>query len=273
MTLRELRSDILLILSHSKVSKDKRFWEGHIDFLIHKYRARAIRETFQRQGYIDPMWMQDLGVRKTTIVNSAEEREVACGNLALAKLTLPPILSLPDDNGVVRISSTSVQKTFYRIDVERFFDIDPSSIRAKFDYYIRVASSFYFPSLPEEVRPILLLDNPMDGDFFDNTIQYQISPTLEYNVVDGVVTYNGTTYQPGQGFIGVVDIATWTGPGKVFYKEFRRRLSEDDQYPMTFQIADYISMMILTKDFAIEAKAVADIKNDNADQLTLMQQN
>ncbi|MBP8113802.1 MAG: hypothetical protein KAY50_00525 [Chitinophagaceae bacterium] len=272
MTLRDIRSDILLIAQHSKVSKDRRLWESHIDFLIHKYRETAINEVYTKTGIIDPIWIQDLGVMQMDVIDAAEEVQVACAGRQLGKAMLPAILPLRGNNGVIRVSGSSRDKTYYDIDVERFFDLDPTSLRSKFNYYFRIGQSFYLSPAPNEAHFALILSNPMDGFFFDNTIQRIIKPEMIYRVSDGSVTYNGVTYAAGAIFTGVPFITVYTGNGTVYFDKMRRPMTEDDSYPCSFLIAQMIVLNVLTKDLGLEAKAVADLKNDNADQLSLMQQ-
>jgi hypothetical protein len=271
MTLRELRSDIELIAEKSKVSKDHRLERPHLNFLIHKYAARSKRESFQRQGYIDPVWIQNLGIRTLTPVDSGEELPGYCSGITLGKVVLPRILSLPDDKGVVRVSGTSQHSTYYGISIERFFDLDRTSLRAKIPYYMRSGDDFYLYPTPNKAHFRFVLDNPMDGDFFDNTLQQKIQEDLEYEVSEGAVTYDGTNYVAGDTFIGQL-ATTWSGPGKVFFKDKRRPMTEDDPYPMTFQGGEYVSMMILTKELNIEERKIADIKNDNTNQQTIIEQ-
>lgn len=273
LSLRAIRSDIYLIASRSKVSKDTRLWTPHLEHLIHKYMARAKRETYQRQQYIDPTWIQDLGIYTVTGLDSAEELSVECVGLQLGKVILPRVLSLPEDKGVARLAGTSQQKTFYPINFERFFDLDRTSMRARFNHFFRVGNAFYFDPNPHEIRVALVLDNPMDGTYFDNTIQNFIAHDTSYTVSGGTIVYNGATLQPGAVFTGSVNANTYTGAGNVYLTVQRRKMTEDDPYPATFQLADFVSMMILTKELGIEHKEVADIKNDNADQLTVLQNN
>lgn len=42
-----------------------------------------------------------------------------------------------------------------------------------------------------------------------------IAPGVIYQVVTNTVTYNGTTYNPGEEFTGVSGITTYTGSGQV----------------------------------------------------------
>jgi hypothetical protein len=272
MTLREIRSDILLLAQHSKVSKDRRIWEPHIDFLIHKHRETAIAETYFKTREIDPTWIQDLGVKQLNVLSTAEEIEIGCDDRQLAKVILPAIVPMMRDNGVIRVSGSSREKTYYDISVERFFDLDRTSLRAKFNYYFRVGLAFYLAPPPTEAHFALVLSNPMEGFFFDNTIQNIILPGKTYLVKEGAITYNGITYQQGTTFLGAFPLSIYTGNGKVYFDQMRRPMTEDDPYPCSLLLAQQIVLNILTQDLAIEAKSVADLKNDNADQLSLMQQ-
>ena len=271
ISLKDIRSDIILIASHSKVSKDRRFWNDHIDFMIHKHRAMVINEVFNQTKMIDPIWIQDLGNRNVTTIDSAEEVSIGCVGWTFGKVVLPRVMPLADNAGEVRVASTSHQKTYYRREIAFFLELDPKSLQAKFDTYFRIGDAFYLHPAPSEASFRLILDNPMQGDFFDNTVQNFIEPDLEYAVSDGVVRYNGTNYAPGSTFTGVFEQRTYTGQGRVYFKAMRRPMNENDPYPVSFIVARAIVDNILTRELEIESKKIADIRNDNADQLSLTQ--
>ena len=273
MTLKEIRDDILLIAQHSKVSKDSRFWDHHIDYLIHKYRSRLIHKTYQEEGLIDPVWIQDLGVKMLDVIDSSEDPSLGgCSATRLGKVVLPAVLPLKNHNGVVRVSGSSREKSYYQITVERFFDMDPSSLKAKMSYYFRVGNAFYLNPAPTEAHFALILDNPMEGFFYDNTIQREIKEGTKYRVSSGSIIYNGIRYTVNTVFSGVNSITSYSGAGIVYFDLMRRPMTDADQYPVTFNQAEFISNAILTRDLDLEYKRISDIKNDNADQVTLMQQ-
>ena len=64
---------------------------------------------------------------------------------------------------------------------------------------------------------------------------------------------------------------TYTGQGRVYFKAMRRPMKENDPYPVSFIVARAIVDNILTRELEIESKKIADIRNDNADQLSLTQ--
>ena len=49
-------------------------------------------------------------------------------------------------------------------------------------------------------------------------------------------------------------------------------MTEDDPYPISNTMLEYIVMKILTQDFNIESKVAADLRNDAADALISLQQ-
>ncbi len=271
ISLKDIRSDILLIASHSKVSKDRRFWNDHLDFMIHKHRAIVINEVYNQSKIIDPIWIQDLGNKKVTPLDSAEEVSIGCVGWTFGKVVLPRVMPLMNYAGEYRVASISHQKSYYRRDISFFMELDPKSLQARFETYFRIGDAFYLHPAPQQASFRLILDNPMQGDFFDNTIQNAIEPDLEYVVTDGTIRYNGVTLAPGTTFTGTYNEPTYTGAGKVYFKDKRRPLRETDPYPVSFMVARAIVDNILTRELEIEAKKIADIRNDNADQLSLVQ--
>ncbi len=85
--------------------------------------------------------------------------------------------------------------------------------------------------------------------------------------MDNQVVYNGVVQAPGTTFTGIGGIATYQGTGTVKHDVQKRRMTQDDEYPVSVNLASRIVMLLLTRELALEERKVADIVNDAQDQL------
>jgi hypothetical protein len=270
-TFKDYRSDILLILQKSKISKDFRVNPRHIEFLINKYRAIAIRQQYSKTLDLDPTWLQDMGPVPTTKVTSADDPIIPISSVTLSKIEIPTIVQLPANAGIFRIASATKQLTFYPVSQPRFFDFVTGSLRTRFDYYFRVGNAVYVNSVVDYLDPILILDNPLEGTIIDTTNKQSgnlVTGTL-YKVVSGTIVHNAIQYNAPQTFTAVNSI--YLGAGKVQLVNQVRPVTVDDEYPMTHALAELVMLKIMTQDFKIEQTQIADIRNDSQDQLIVMQ--
>lgn len=262
----------MLVLAKSKISKDFRVSERHIQFLISQYRSRGIREEYKRNMQIDPAWLQDFGTVQFTEINSADDKAIPYTSQNLSKLTIPPIVSLPNDAGVYRVVGSSKQKQYYPITVERFFSLVEGSVRNKFAYFFRVGNAIYTNQLIDEGNVVLILDNPLDGYVIqtENVLSGDITVGDSFVVTDGQVIYNSVTYNANSTFVGIQNISTFLGTGTVQYVNQKRKMTIDDTYPMSLTLAEYIVIKILTQEFKIEPTEIGDIRNEGNDESSLI---
>jgi len=112
----------MLILEACKITDDSRLNENYIGFKIDQKRAKEIRDTYKRNPVIEPIWLQDLGVCKTTPVNKIEDRAISICNCSFSKIVLPPIVSIVDNMsnqgnlGVHRLSSSDGSKEYFQME-------------------------------------------------------------------------------------------------------------------------------------------------------------
>ncbi len=270
MTLHELVSDIMLVLSKSTISKDFRVSKRHIRFLVNQYRARKIQDDYKTFGRVMPEYMQDLGILQVTKINSGDDTSIPYTSLTLGKISIPPIVSLPDEDGLVRVSSSSRQMTYYPIEMPLFFDLVPDSIQTKFPYYFKVGIPVYLHPYIQEVNMIAVLDDPLDGYVFrtENVFSGNLTIGDLFVVTSGSIQHNTVVYTKGQNFTAVN--ANFIGTGTVQYQIKKRKMTIFDPYPASIAAGEYIALSILTKEFGIEEKQIADIKNDAKDQLAVL---
>lgn len=267
-TKREIRSDIILVASRI-ISKDSPISERHVDFLIDKYRASEIERDHSKFREIDPTWLQDLGMFKTTQSNSANDPRIQCTSVNFAKVRLPSLVKLWDDEAFYRASSSSKLDTYYRQNPNFIWEILDDPLRRGNKYSFRMGNdAFLYPYVPE-ASFVCILGEPLKGWFYDNTIQTELIVGESYTVTKGNVTHSGTTYYTGDTFLAVSTI--FTGTGEFAFTNSRRRMRVTDPYPCSMDMAQAIVIRILTGEFQIEKKQIVDVRNDAAAQLAVLQ--
>ncbi len=274
MNLFEIRSDLILILGKSVQSKNTRIHPDQVEYKVHEKRARGIREESARhENWIDPSWIQNMGRMLVTPVNSGDDSLVPQSCKEIGKVIIPQVVSLPEDRGVYRVSSSSRKSIYYPIEPSRFWDIPEGTVRDKFSYYTRIGRALYLRPGPTEISVDLILDNPLDGYVIRNTNVQSGELTVgdSFTVTLGSIVHNSVTYSATGVNIFTAVNADFTGTGTVKHTLEKRRMTNKDPYPLSFTLTDYIIMKILTQDFKIEASNVADIMNDAKDQLLALQ--
>lgn len=272
-TLKEIRSDILLVGQNLKLSNDTRLEPRHIDFLIHKHRARGIREEYDRNKLIDPTWISDYGNTDVTVVNSSDDPSVPLTSRCVSRVTLPDVVSIASDRGVHRITHTSRQVDFYQTTEENYYALVSGQVELKYDWWWRMGDVYYFNTKEKQVRPFLILGNPMEG--FVLQTEWVASGDLtvgqSYTVYGTQVVHNSTAYNPGQSFTAVNANYTSTGTQVVKFTNMKRAIMENDPYPIGRTLLEYVMMKIFTVEFNIAKQQAGDVIADAQDKTLALQ--
>ena len=282
MTLNELVKDLQLIVSKSKIPDDFRIGSRHMEFLFHKHRAEGIRQQFKRNLEMDPSWIQNFGSVKFTNVLSSDDPNINSGTVHLGKWESPSIVSVGNqDEGFHRVSSGSRMRQFSIKSFDRFMSIIETiaevedtflNPRASMKMASRIGNHIYTHPFEDCMNVSLILDNPLDGIILDTSIVEKdlIEEDVQYVVTDAQIIYNLNALSPGDFFKGVAGVNTYAGQGNVKHDNKKRRLTDQDQYPISHALASFVGIQILTKELRIEAQVVSDIINDAADQLRII---
>lgn len=261
----------MLILSKSTQSRNFRVHEDHIDYKIHEKRARGIHEESKRNNdYVDPNWLQDMGVMNVTFVTTADDPAVPQHCMEVGKILIPQVVSLTENRGVYRVAGSSKKNNWYPKELPLFWDVLSleNHVAQKFNWYTSVGLSVYMSNPEKQANLVLVLYNPLDGYVIQTTDVIDLIVGEQYVVVSGNITHNGVIYYVDDTFTAVNTV--FTGGGGVQFVNKKRRMTENDPYPIG-AIADYVIMKILTQDFKIESGEVGDIINDNQDALLALQ--
>lgn len=276
MTRDELIFDVKIILEAAGISNQSKLDEDYIGFKIDQKRAKEIRDTYNRNPVIEPVWRQDYGVFDLASVNAAEDSTIASCDCKFSKAKLPPVVSFSDkrsntpDLGV-SIRSVCGKYDFSYMTLEKMPLITKDSLYSKFRHYTRVFNSYYLTPEVKKARAILVLENPLDGYVLDNT--YQASGALvngtSYVVASGRINYNSTVYDKGDTFTATAT-TTFTGSGKVTFSNQKRTMLNTDEYPMSSTMAEVVLLKIFTQDYSISAQRVGDIVRQEPDKFNIL---
>lgn len=272
MTRKEIIYDLKRLLTKAGITDESRLNNNHLGFLVDQRRAKEIRDSFKRNPVIEPIWLQDYGIFNLSIVNKAEDRSVAICDCKFSKAVLPAVVSIVDsmsntpDIGTYSIRSVCGQYLFHYMNSEKMTLLTPTNILGKLKHYTKIGNAVYLTPEVLKARAVLILDSPLDGYVLDNIDIPTGSLVVgtSYEVESGTIVHNSRTYRKGETFTAVN--ANFTGNGKVRYENQKRRMTNDDPYPMSHTMLEVIKIKILIQDFGIEQRAVADIVNDSQDE-------
>lgn len=273
-TRKEYIYDIIRLLTKAGITDESRLDKDHIGFLVDQRRAKEIRDTYKRNPVIETIWLQDYGITEFTPVNKAEDKAVSAINCKFSKAIIPPVVSINDpmsntpDLGTYSIRSASGEHEFHYMNVQRMQYLHPDGIAIMFRYFTKIGNALYLTPEVKHARPLLILDSPLDGYVLDNSYinSGNLIVGVQYEVVSGNIIHNGTKYYKGGTQVFTAVNTTFTGTGKVQLVNQKRRMTNDDPYPMSYTMWEVVKMKILTQDFGIEQRVVADVTNDSQDQ-------
>lgn len=278
MNFEDLIYDIKTILSKSSITDDTRLDDMFIAHKCNNYRSIYIKNIYYKTRQIDHTWLQDLGKLDVTCVSSGDDPNLYNTSIKLGKITLPPIVSLPDDIGVWNIRSSSKQKKYFPIDISMFYlmiNVDDIRLR-QFDFYYKIGDAIYIYPFEQEISGQFILDNPLDGYVLltEKVKNDGLEDGQVYKVYKGQITYAGTVYSPDDTFTcSAINGFTYSGSGYVMYNTQKRNINIKDRYPCDRALAQSIVLDILTKDYQIEQSKVSDIVNDSEDQFKVLSKN
>lgn len=282
MTRLEAIYDIIEILTKSGFTDDSRLDIDYIGYKLDQKRAKEIRDSYSRNANIDPMWIQDLGIIDVTKVSQLDDPFIVVNDCVFGKVTLPPVVSMrsgllgTENIGVISILGLSGNNEYYYRPMSRLFqlmNLREDHPERKYSFYGKIHNSIYLTPFVEKVRPLLVLENPLDGYVIQT--EYVNSGDLvvgqSYTVFENQVSHNSVFYNPGQSFTAVA--TTFAGAGKLKYTTGKRKMTNDDQYPLSQTLMDVIILKVLTIDYKIEMSQINDIRNNSTDTNRVLSSN
>lgn len=260
-----------------KLSKDSTANFPYLLNLVARKRSKQIGEYYDRTGgIIDPTWIQMALITNATPVSYHDTPNVPATCEKVAMFDIPSVIRLPEDRGLYRVAKPNMVSEYYPVTLDMFFGYDKSVQQFKENLRYRVGQKVYAHPYFDQFVVHLILSDPMDGYVYDTGYKFSgmlitgddYTPAGQYVVVEGSIEHNGVTYNNGDEFTAVS--STFTGYGKVKAKDQVRKITLDDEYPMSLDMANTVILRILSEDFNVSSKQVSDIVNDSQDQLNVL---
>ncbi len=280
MTRREIVYDIITILTKSGHTDEDSLVEDYIGYKVDEKRAKEIRDSYNRNLIIDPMWIQDHGITDVTKINSSDDKIFDGFSCEIGKLTLPPVVSFfnsissANNLGIYAIRSVKNYDEIYYESFNKLMGISKlsdSNVLKKYNYYTKLHNSLYFLPFKEKVRPLLILERPLDGFVIssENILPGNLEIGTQYVVMNYQIIHNSIAYNSGDIFTAVN--VSYSGAGTVQLVNQKRAMTDEDEYPMSSTMAEVVILKILTQEYKIQQSQIADIRNDSQDQLKVLQ--
>jgi hypothetical protein len=277
MTGDELTYDILDIITKFGQTDRQRYDEDWIRNKRDQLRAYFIQMEHRKQGFINPVWLQDLGVVQFTPVKESDIDYGVCGSCNISKAVLPQHIPLynPDsqneDNGL-KIMTPCGRDMFYYLPLEVIRNIPKEHPRSKFYYYFTLNNNHFINKVYGtglKPRVMMVAERPADINVINNleVPSGALVVGTVYKVINYQIVHNSLAYMPGQTFTAVN--ALYTGAGSVVLANPVELFSESTStYPVTNAMARAIVLEMCTKEFGVEESKISDYKNDMADDNT-----
>lgn len=267
--------EIISILRKFGYTDDDSLDESFIGFLIDEKRAKEIRDSYNRNPEIDPVWVQDYGIFDLTEVNYADDKALSFLKCKLYKATLPPVVSFSNSltntgnlgmNGIY--SADAGTEYYYKNFTEFIFalnKVSDSHPARLFQYYTQLQRSIY-ATKGNKLRGQLILERPLDGYVMrtENVLSGQMTLNDTFVVISGTIVHNGNNYATGNTFVAVSP--NFTGSGVVQYLNQKRKMTNEDEYPMSNSQMEMVMLKLLTQEFKIEEQQVVDYRNNSQDK-------
>jgi hypothetical protein len=269
-TLKNVVDSILNILTKFGLTDDSRYSSTWMEYKIYQVRAELIIAEYNATGILNQDWMSDIGLLTFYKVTRADNNSVSC-DCDISKTTIPQTIALKTrdgntDLGIFSLSSACGKYQYYPRPMYRWQNTPPEHTNSLFNWYYRINTELYVSNNPTTLRMIGLLLNPLEGKIMNS------APVANGSIVSGTVylvkynqiIYDGVVYAPDTTFTGTL-ATTYGGSGIVYLNAQVQSYKDTDPFPAPGDMIRKIELEILTKEFAIEAQAVIDIRNDGVD--------
>lgn len=200
-------------------------------YKINSYRAVMIADQFRLDPVIDPSWLQTSEMFKFTRADAADDPSIVVNSITLGRAIIPPVVSLPEDQGLNRLSGSGGIIGFEPTDFDTLVmkALVKEELQRGYGYYSRVGLFVYVYPYLMEGKAIVIAEDPTSIKINDGTSFRDFRP---------------------------------------FYDKGNQL--DADQYPLDAKTAQAIVLQILTVDLKLNEQSISDVVNDSQDQLKIM---
>jgi hypothetical protein len=138
---------------------------------INSYRAVMIAEQYRMEPIIDPSWLQPTPMFEFTKTDAADDPSITVNSITLGRAILPAVISLPEDQGLHRLTGSGGIISFEPTDIDTLImkALIKEPLSRNFGYYARIGRSAYVYPYIMEGKAIIIAENPTDIQYFSGT--------------------------------------------------------------------------------------------------------
>lgn len=161
MRVDEIVYDVFEILN--QLEDDRDIDELWLFSKINAYRAQVIQDEFRTTREINPIWLQRIRKFEFKKVTAADDPEITDSSVAIGRFRLPPVIALPDNLGMNRVSGSSGIRSLDPTDFNTLLlkaqvgDVEPG-----YGYYSKIGNNVYCWPFILEGSAIVIAEDPFD---------------------------------------------------------------------------------------------------------------
>ncbi len=249
-------------------------------YLLHKilnYRAVLIGQELVQLNEVPAEFYQRMGRYKPTPVSSSDNPNVYSSSVRLGKIEVPAVI-----DGLIKIRSASRNKMLHSIDWDHLMEmisLEDERLQQFIFYAVTSRNELYVYPYQEELDVSGVLEDPMNG-YVWNTLDVMSSALVvdtEYTVMDGHVletligSTSGTVYNTGTSFTVQNGYSyTYSANAKVKLSQQIKSITKYDDFPISREMAQNVVLAILTNEYELERRSIADVVDDAQDQFKVV---
>lgn len=272
MTKKQIIDSIFEIATKFSRTDESRYDEDWLSYKIDSVAAELKIAQYLKTNILDQTWLGDGGLITFHKVNSADDISISYSDMTVGKAFIPQTISFVNkdgnqDLGIYYLIDPNAKTQYYPRRMSLWGYTPEDHTNNLFRSYWRINTSLYIDKYAEKLRLLAFFVNPEDGKLIESTpiASGSIASGTVYVVKFNQVVYNGVVYSANSTFTGVGGVTTFTGTGTVYLNSQVRAYRDTDPYPASAEMIRQIELEILTKEFGIEMKEVADNANDSKD--------
>lgn len=275
MKITEIIYDIKTLLA--ALTDDTRVKDSYLYYKIRVYRGYFLEQQLKQETIIPDEYFQRVAALNVYPVSSSDDPNVPDSSIHFGKVRIPRIIGYT--SAYMRVYEAARHKRIYHANWDYLMEmIESKDPRLEvFRYFIPAGpEDLYIYRYIAQIAFSGVLDNPLDGYTF-NTTQEDLDSLVAgviYKVISGSVLatdiVGGTTLtRKDETFIADAN-TTYSGDGKVVRTSMTSSFTEEDDFPISYEMVVSIVLQILTKDYMLEKQNVFDIFNDSIDQMKVL---
>lgn len=266
MTSKEIYYDIKRLLQGSSLNIADAIEDRQILEKFGNYRAKKAKDYYLKENNHDPVLIQEMRYLRVTKIDGSSNPYLAGSDIIMGQVTIPTPIQILENAGVIRVASCDYSDQYNITDPNSFYEVKNPRIR-QWPWYWLAGNVLHLSPYRPFISVMSLFEDPLDVPFITEEYVTKFTVGVNYTVVSGSIVSNSIIYQEGDSFNAAV--TTFTGNGLVIPSNYSRKMTLNDEYPVSKTMVQEIIEMMLRLDFGIERQTSGDIRNDMASQKSI----